>query len=744
MAEEELNTQEENKSRALDRPREYPLMPSSYAPYGEEEVHLRDYLQVILRRKWIVLTFFIAVFTTVTIGTFLMRPLYKSTVTIKIDKENPNILQFKDVYAVERPEEDYYQTQYKVLKSRNLARRVIRQTKLDIDPEFSGKREEGVKLASFIQKEKPIKEDGVDSGLVDRFLDRIEVAPQQKSRLVNVTFRSYNPDLAAKVADSIARSFIDLNIESKFEATQQAREWLEKQLEAMKAKVEQAEEKLNEYAAKNEILFLDKESKGNDSENIITRRLSDLSTQLMAATGERFQKEALYQESKSGESDASIPVMANSLVMSLSKDYASLEADYNQNLKIYKPDYPKMVKQKELMDQLKKRIETESKKVITSVRKDYQAALTRENYLKAAFEKQKKEALDLNNRSVQYQILKREADTNKELYNGLLQRLKETGISASMTSSNIQILDRAEVPKAPFSPKKGRNILLALLVGLFGGVGMAFLADYLDSTIKTPEDLERRVYMPSLGIVPLYNAKGSKIPVEFISHKDANSALSEAYSSIRTFLLFSTAGKPPKVMMMTSARREEGKTTTSLNTAVSLTKSNSRVVLIDADMRRPRLHKVLKVSNTSGLSSFLSGNMEFGVDMIKKTGIPGLCVVTSGPIPPNPAELLGSPRLKDLLDGISPLCDFIIIDTPPMLGLADAAITSTQTDGVIMVVRSGKTPRDAVQQAKRILDGVNAKVLGVVLNAMDSNNMKYGYYSYYQYYYQNYKSDDEK
>jgi polysaccharide biosynthesis transport protein len=761
---EELNRQEENTSRALDRPREYPLAQSMSYAYPEEDIHLRDYLQIIMRRRWIVITFLLTVLTTVTIGTFMIKPQYRSTVTIKIDKENPNILTFKDVYAVERPEEDYYQTQYKMLKSRNLAKRVIRQMKLDKNPEFAyqeGKKPE-VEVSSFLKKpESVLKEDGIDSDLVDGFLKRIEIAPQQKSRLVNVSFTSYSPEIAAKVTEAIAKSFIDLNIESKFEATQQAREWLEKQLDAMKAKVEQAEERLNEYAEKNQIIFLDKESKGNDSENIVTKKLGELSTALTQATSDRIQKEALAYEIRNGDPESSSLVLNNALIMALKKDYAALESEYSQNLKIYKPDYPKMVKLRELSDQLKKKVDAEINRVVWSIRKDYDAAVKRESYLTAAFEKQKKEALDLNSRSVQYQILKREADTNKELYNGLLQRLKETGISGSLTSSNIQILDRAEIPKSPFKPKKTLNILLSLIVGLFGGIGLAFFAEYLDNTIKTPEDIEKRMAMPSLGIVPLYTSEGRALKVirksaekagipaphaqtvEFISHTDSKSHLSEAYSSIRTFLLFSAAGKPPKVMMVTSARREEGKTTTAINTAISLTKSDEKVVIIDADMRRPRLHKVFKVSNTMGLSSFLSGNQEFGDSLVKHTDIPNLDVITSGPLPPNPAELLSSFRLRDIIDGLYPLYNFIIFDTPPILGLADAAITSTQTDGVIMVVRSGQTPKDAAMQAKKVLEGVNAKVLGVVLNAINEPNMRYGYSSYYQYYYQN-DSPDEK
>ncbi len=767
MAEDNVTTPEENRNRELDKPREYPLGPAAYYPAPEDEIHLRDYLQIILRRKWIVITVLVTVLTTVTIGTFMMKPQYRATTMIKIEMDKVNILSFNDVYQAQMTSEDsFQQTQFKVLKSRNLAKRVIRKMKLDASPEFSGQKREA-RQAAFLKKPDAVDE-GIDSSLVDGFIGRVEVTPQPRSSLVNVSFTSYDPDMAANVVNALAKSYIDLNIESKYEATQQAREWLERQLEAMKAKVEQAEEKLNQYAGKNEIIFLetkvDDDGKGG-SENLVTKKLASLSTELIAATSERIQKEALYNELKAGDAESSSLVMNSPLMQTLRKDAAALESEYNQNLKIYKPDYPKMVKLKELIDQINKRMATEAKKIVNSTRKDFEAAVKKEGYLKAAFDKQKQEALELNNRAVQYLILKREADTNKELYNGLLQRLKETGISATLNSSNIQILDKAEVPKGPFKPNRKRNILLALIVGLFGGVGLAFFTEYIDNTIKTPEDIEKRMFMPSLGIVPLYAAApaakaardrkkngprkaiarpaGRLFPVEYISHLDSKSQLSEAYSSIRTFLLFSSAGKPPKVMMVTSPRREEGKTTTSINTAVSLTKSDAKAVLIDADMRRPRLHKIFKVSNGNGLSSFLSGNIEFDDDLIKHTDIPNLDVITSGPLPPNPAELLSSYRLRELIDVLYPLYSFIIIDTPPLLGLADAAIASTLTDGVILVVKSGSTPRDAAVQAKKVLESVNAKVLGVVLNAINENNLRYGYSSYYQYYYQNYTSDEK-
>lgn len=737
------NSQEENRNRELDRPREYNVAPAGHYQYQEEETHLRDYLQVILRKKWIVITFFIAVVTTVTIGTFMMKPQYKSTVTIQIDKENPNILMFKDIYAVEGTDDAYYGTQYKILKSRNLARRVIRKLKLDSNPEFAVKREE-VEAGSMLEQDKLLDENIIDSSLVDAFIGRIDVAPQQKSRLVNVEFSSYDSELSAKVANTIADSFISLNIESKFEATQQARDWIEKQLDVMKAKVERAEEKLNAYAARNEIIFLDKENSGGGGENIITARLAELSKALTRATTNRIQKEAIYKTISLDDPEYSSVVMGNSLIQSLKKEYVALDSEYNKNLKIYKPDYPRMIRMRELQDQTKKKLDAEIKRVVLTIKKDYETALQREKNLTLVFNRQKQRALDLNTRSIQYQILKREADTNKELYKGLLQRLKETGISASLATSNIQILDRAEVPKSPYKPRKTLNVFLSLIVGLFGGIGLAFFAEYIDNTIKTPEDVEKKIYMPSLGLVPLYSGDNDKVPVEYISFSDTKNPLSEAYSSLRTFLLFSTAGKPPKVMMVTSPRREEGKTTTAINTAISLTKPDAKVVLIDADMRRPKLHKVFKLSNKEGLSSFLSGNREFGGELIQHTDVPGLDIITSGPLPPNPAELLSSYRLRDLIEGLYPLYDFVLFDTPPLLGLADAAITSTQTDGVIMVVKSGSTPKEAAVQARKILESVNAKVLGVVLNAINDTNLKYGYYSYYQYYYQAYGGDEDK
>ncbi|MEW6570643.1 MAG: polysaccharide biosynthesis tyrosine autokinase [Nitrospirota bacterium] len=734
----------ENK-KALEKPHHYafatPLPHPPSADASEEEVHLRDYLSVIMRRKWILILFLLVVVTTVTVGTFMMKPAYKSTITVKIDKENPNILSFKDVVNLERAEEDYYQTQYKVLKSRNLAKRVIRRLRLYDNPEFVFDRAEEEAKANPVtlsRQSDPLRDDNVTSALIDSFLERVEVSPLQKSRLVNVSFVSRDPDLSAEVANAIGESFIELNVESKFEATYQARQWLEKQLEIMKAKVEQAEERLNEYAARNEIIFLKEDGveKDSDRQNMITRKLAELSTDLTEAISDRISKEALYREIVSDDPESSSAVMNNPMILELKKAYAELDSEYNEQLKVYKADYPKMVRLKEHIDQTKKKLNQETKKIITSVKKDYNAAVKREQALKSLVEAQKKEALALNERTIQYQILKREADTNKELYNGLLQRLKETGVSASLSASNIQILDRAEVPKAPFKPRKALNIMLSLVVGLLGGIGIAFFVEYLDNTIKTPEDLEKRVSLPPLGFVPYYPGNTESPVVEYIANAESSSPIAEAYRSIRTFLLLSTGGRPPRIIMVTSPTREEGKTTTSVNTAISLAQSAAKVAIVDADMRKPRLHRIFSLNNSVGLSSFLSGNAEFGNDIIKPTDIENLNVVTSGPIPPQPAELLGSYRFQELLHALYSLYNFIIIDTPPVIGISDPLVISPQTDGVILVVRSGKTPKEAAQEARRLLCSVNAKILGVVLNSIDQSAMRYSYYyNYYKYYY---------
>jgi polysaccharide biosynthesis transport protein len=462
------------------------------------------------------------------------------------------------------------------------------------------------------------------------------------------------------------------------------------------------------------------------------------------ATSERISKEMILKESRQGDETLLSSVSANSHVDTLRKELVMKETEYAKLSVIYKPDYPKMVKLNEEMKALKGQISQEAGRSISTIRKDYQLTLARENFLRSEIEKYKQEALSMNDKMVQYQILRRDADTNKELYNGILQRLKETGISASLTTSNIIVLDKADVPRAPYKPDKRKNILFAFIIGALGGIGLAFFVEYLDNTVKTPDDVEKTVLLPSLGIVPHLSmlADGEVKPmIAGITSTDKKSTLVEAYRSIGTYIQFASPVRPPKIILVTSARSGEGKTTTCLNLGITLGNSLGTGVIVDCDLRKPQLHKVFTVDNGTGLSSYLTGHVDLGSDgLIKPCKVPNLEVITSGIIPPNPSELLSSYRMKDLIAELFDKYAFVILDAPPILGLSDSLVLSTITDGVIIVVRAGVTPKESVIQAKKLLRGVNARILGIVLNGIRESDLRYSSYSYYYSYY--YAEDD--
>jgi capsular exopolysaccharide synthesis family protein len=393
------------------------------------------------------------------------------------------------------------------------------------------------------------------------------------------------------------------------------------------------------------------------------------------------------------------------------------------------------------MEALQKRMDFEIGRIVGGIRNDYELSLRRETLLRHAFDQQKAKVMEMKEQSIQYNILKREADTNRELYKGLLQRMKEAGVSAGLTVSNIQVVDQAEIPTRPYKPNRQLNLLLAAVVGLFLGVGLAFFFEYLDNTVKTPEDVEQLIRLPSFGMVPEISyerkrrlEKGASYPVELITHGHPKSMLSEAYRNIRTSILLSFSEKPPKKIVITSPNPSEGKTTTVINTAVALSQTGAKVLIIDGDMRHPRIHKIFNQENGAGLSNFLSGNAPLD-SIIKQTQVPNLYYIPCGPIPPNPSELVGSNLFKEMIKVLGNKFDHVVLDSPPALGFADSTILSTCVDGVVLVVLGGKTPRETLQRAKEILHQVNAKILGVVVNRVDIRRSDYGYYYYRHHYY---------
>lgn len=727
--------------------------PGYYSPplQEEKEVHLRDYWKVIWKRRWTVLALFFIVLITVAIMTFTTKPIYRGTTSIQINKEYPQMLDIKEIFSFNMWDSDYYQTQYKILESRSLAKRVIQALKLSDHPEFQPQpftpfqQFKANLLSPFFRLLTPSKKNSAsdrdpseslkETALINQFLSRLKVEPIRNSRLVKVHFDSNYAELSARVPNTLAEHYIQQSVENRFLATEQVKEWLTKQLEDLKAKVERADEALQAFGSKHDIISLD------EKENVTLQRLTELNEALTKAESERMSKEVLYKQTKDVHFDALPSILENKLIMDLKQAYIQLETQYVKLSETYKPEYPEMLRLKNQMKNLQKRMDTEINKVIAAIRADYESALRKESLVRQAFQQQKAKVMEMKEQGIQYNILKRESDTNKELYKGLLQRMKEAGISAGLTVSNIQVVDKAEIPGSPYKPNKGQNLLLAAAIGLFLGIGLAFFFEYLDNTVKTPEEVEQLIRLPSFGMVPEISYERKKrlerasTPVELVTHGHPKSILSEAYRNIRTSILLSFSEKPPKKIVITSPNPSEGKTTTVINTAIALSQTGAQVLVIDGDMRHPRIHHIFNEGNGAGLSNFLSGNATID-SVIKKTEIPNLYYIPSGPIPPNPSELIGSNLFKVMMDSLGKKFDHILIDSPPTLGFADSVILSTSVDGVVLVALGGKTPRETLQRAKEVLQQVNAKILGVVINRVDIQRSDYGYYYYrYHYYY---------
>jgi succinoglycan biosynthesis transport protein ExoP len=728
-----------------------PLQPAypSFSSQEPKEAELRDYWKVILKRKWTIISFTFIVLIATGVMTFTMTPIYRSTATIQINRENPQVVDFKEIFTVETMEMDYYQTQYRLLESRTLARRVIRSLNLSEHPEFLPKPQTAYQewkrkvFAFFSGFFSSPKEDGSpletkkEILFINQFLSRLKIEPIRNSRLVKIHFDSNSPELSAQVANAVATTYVQQNLENRFITTEKAKEWLTGQLQDLKGKVERADEDLQKFGSKHDIISLD------EKENVTIQRLTELNEALTKAESDRIAKEAIYRQIKGGNIDSLPPILENKLISDLKQGYIQLEAQYVKQLETFKPDHPEMARLKKQMEILKARLDGEISKIAAGIENDYESGLKRETLLRQSFEQQKKKAMEMKEKAIQYNILKREADTNRELYKGLLQRMKEAGISAGITASNIQLVDQAELPINPYKPNKRLNLILALMVGLFLGIGLAFFFEYLDNSVKTPEDVEQLARLPFFGLVPEVSHERrmrvdgeTSCPVELITFGHPKSMLSEAYRNIRTSILLSFSGKPPKKIAISSPNPAEGKTTTAINTAIALSQTGAQVLIIEADLRKPRIQRIFEQENGVGLSNFLSGNAELD-SVIKRTKIPNLCYILSGPLPPNPSELLGSSIFKSMIESLGERFDHIVLDVPPILGFADSIVLSTSVDGIILVVQGGKTPRETLHRAKEVLSQVNARILGVVINRVNIRRGGYdGYgYCYYRYHY---------
>ncbi len=742
---EEPSARQLNSPQGLVRADAVSIQEPEVLEVSPEEVpHLLDYWDVILKRRWVVLACLVVVFATVAIGTLKQKPLYQGDVQIEIDPEPPSVVNFREVVNVSPIDiEAYQQTQFKILQSRTLADRVVQDLQLYRYPEFyQGRSLFGLIKSNPVQLP-PSSDAPPDTSAdyyrnaVSHFMDVTDVSPVRNTNLVDVTFRSENPELAARIANKLADEYINENLQIKYDETMRASEWLEGQLAKLQVKVEQADDRLAEYARRNSIVFI------NDKQNLANAKLAQVQTDDLKAQNDRYQAQALYSLVAAGKSDDVPGIIDNRVIQDLEEKKADLERQYSDLILTVKPEYPKAVQLKKQIDTLQKSIDRQKAAVVKNIVDQYHAAVSHEEYLNKAVEQAKKEVNEIADKTITYNILKRDADSNHELYDGMLQRMKEAKVAAGLKASNIHIVDAAIVPKRPVRPRVLLNLALGVILGLGLGIGLAFFQEYLDKTLKTSDDVEQLLRLPSLGVLPRFFLNGhgrtheeSLVPLGDHGHSDAvapaiqrSPEAVEAFRSLRTSILLS-ASPVPRLILVTSALPSEGKTTTAVNLGATLASLGSKVVVVDCDMRRPSCHRSTGVENNPGFVRCLTGHVGLQEAVLPVPGVANLYVIPCGPIPPNPAEVLSSPLAAELLRQLRAQFEYVLVDSPPLLSVSDSRILATMTDAVVLVTRAHSTPYDLVRRARSLLYGTGARILGVALNDVDLHQGGLGYEQY--------------
>lgn len=688
--------------------------------------NIAEYWRLALKHRLLILAVFIAALVVGVMITLLTTPLYTATTTLQIDREAARVLNVDDAAPRESmiQGEEFFQTQYGLIRSRSLAERVIESQGLDtsdafletmgVSPPETGK--DGV-ARSAAERRKLV---------LDTVQDNLGVSPVRGSRLVTISFNSPSPQLSAQVANAFAENFIQSNLDRKFDSSSYARQFLEDLITQTKTKLEDSERQLVAYATRQQIINVnDGSNNPGENQSLASTNLVALNGALAQARATRVGAEEKWRQASSASLMSLPDVFQNPAIQSMMQDRATLQAQYQENSTRYRAEFPEMVQLKAQIDELDQQINTMARGIRDSIRGQYTVAANQERSLESQVNGLKADVLDLRDRTIQYNILQREVDTSRTLYDGLLQRYKEVGVTGGVTTNNISIVDQADPPSKPSSPKLLLNIALAMFLGLGLGVLAALVLEALDESLATPDDVEAKLGIPVLGAIPLL-AKG-EMPATAIAN--LRSAFSEAYYSLRSALQFSTPDGAPGSILVTSARPAEGKSTTSFALAQNFARGGKRVLLIDGDLRNPSMHRLVGVDNEKGMSNLLSGSANLDA-VVHKTGVENLSFVSCGPLPPNPAELWGGDRIRSFLDEALTRFDHVIIDGPPILGFADAPILAATVGGTLFVLESKGTRRGQARGAMRRLKMGSARLLGVVLTKFDSRATSYGGYDY--------------
>ncbi|MDX2034609.1 MAG: polysaccharide biosynthesis tyrosine autokinase [Blastocatellia bacterium] len=735
-----------------------------------EETHLRDYWRIIRRRLWIPLSVMVVATTLATIYNLRLPSVYEGVTKIRIDRED-RVVNLKDVQISMGTGDDssYINTQLKILQSPRVAYLVVNTLDLEHNSEFLPGRARPINVQ---QESLQVTEGETDEQaeienlreFIDTLLGNVTVLPVRETRLVEIHYQHPNKDLARKIADAWAEAFKENMLDERLSANKEAGKYLEGSVAKYKRKLRDSEEALQNYLRQNQIIDF------GQKESTVTTRLAELNHQLLLAENERKNAQLAYDLTKAVPDIATVPeIQRDQIVQELNKKITELNQLRERLLVEFTPEWPEVKQVNQQLQRLEGELRVAHQRILTTLENQYKTAIQREGALRQAFAQQRAETMQQNEGSISAKLLQAEVDSYRQMFDSLLQSQKGVEVSeAGLLKSNVTITEYSPRPVVPVAPKRVQNILLSALLSLMGGIGLVLFLDYINNKIESVEDIDRYLRLPALGVIPTLEgegkakrllSKGAGGSTELaptgmsggasngsviLTQVEANSSIAESYRQLRTALMLSSAGHAPRTLLFTSSQPAEGKTTTSVNTAISLAQTGSAVLIVDADLRRPRVHKVFGLKNNVGLSNFLAGEGDLAT-MIQ-VAMPNLYVLPVGPLPPNPAELLGSAKMKQVIETLSANFDYVVIDSPPVSSFADSLILSALVEGVIIVVKAGLTPREMAQRTKAHLQSVGAKILGVVINQIKLQPHDYYYYSTYysRYYYGNGDGDEKK